>query len=341
MTVKAFRISAMMIALLIFTVQISVAGQTLEQVKKDGFISVGVSEGLAGFAMPDKKGMWRGLDVDTARAISSAVFGSPDKIEFKPLTATARFTALQSGEVDVLCRNVTTTASRDTALGLNFAHPNFYDGQAFMVPKNLGIKSTLELDGASICVLPGSTTELNLADYFKKNKITYKPVVIRNQAAVQEAFYGGRCDCITSDSSQLAGMRVVAPNPENYMILPEIISKEPLAPTVRHGDDQWFDIVNWSVIALINAEELGITSKNVDEMLKSDNPQIKRFLNVPEGVAKALGLERNFAYNIIKHVGNYGEIFERNVGVNTSLNLKRGKNALWTDGGLMYGPPIR
>ena len=335
------RVLIVVLALVALMSNLAIAGPTLDTVKKRGFITVGVSEGLAGFAMPDSKGVWRGLDVDTARAISCAVFGDPDKIKFTPLTSTARFTALQSGEVDVLCRNVTLIASRDTALGLDFGHVNFYDGQAFMVPKKLGVKSAKELNGASICVLPGSTTELNLADYFEKNKMEYKPVVIRNQAALQEAFYGGRCDCITSDSSQLAGMRVVAPNPDDYIILPEIISKEPLAPTVRHGDDQWCDIVNWTVIAMINAEELGITSKNVDELLKSDNPQIKRFLNVPEGISKALGVDPKFAYNIVKKVGNYGEVFERNVGTNTPLKLERGKNALWTEGGLMYGPPIR
>ncbi len=338
---KQLKILIVALALVALFSTFALAGQTLDAVKKNGYITVGVSEGLAGFAMPDKKGIWHGLDVDTARAVSCAVFGAPDKVKFKPLTSTARFTALQSGEIDLLCRNVTTTISRDTALGLNFAHVNFYDGQGFMVPKDLGVKSAKELDGASVCVLPGSTTELNLADYFKKNKLSYKPVVIRNQAALQEAFYGGRCDCITSDSSQLAAMRVVSPNPDKYEILPEIISKEPLAPAVRHGDDQWFDIVNWSVIVLINAEELGITSKNVDQMLKSEIPQIKRFLNVPDGVAKSLGLSPKFAYNIIKNVGNYGEVFERNVGANTPLKLNRDNNALWTNGGLMYGPPIR
>jgi general L-amino acid transport system substrate-binding protein len=319
----------------------AMAGQTLDTIKGRGFINVGVSEGLAGFAMPDEKGVWRGLDVDTARAISCAVFGAPDKIKFIPLTSTARFTALQSGEVDVLCRNVTTTLSRDTALGLDFAHVNYYDGQAFMVPKDLGVKSVKELDGASVCVLPGSTTELNLADYFSKMGMKYEPVVIRNQSALQEAFYGGRCDCITSDSSQLAGMRVVAPDPSKYVILPEIISKEPLAPCVRHGDNQWGDIVNWTVQALIQAEELGISSKNIEKMSESDDPKIKRFMSVSEGAAKALGLEKDWARDVIAHVGNYGEIFERNVGKNTPLGLERGLNALWTEGGLMYSPPFR
>jgi len=334
-----FAVAVMMMGLLFCGS--AMAGQTLDTIRDRGFINVGVSEGLAGFAMPDEKGVWRGLDVDTARAISCAVFGASDKIKFIPLTSTARFTALQSGEVDVLCRNVTTTLSRDTALGLDFAHVNYYDGQAFMVPKELGVKSAKELDGASVCVLPGSTTELNLADYFRKMGMKYEPVVIRNQSALQEAFYGGRCDCITSDSSQLAGMRVVAPDPSKYVILPEIISKEPLAPCVRHGDNQWGDIVNWTVQALIQAEELGITSENIEKMAESDDPKIKRFMSVSEGAAKALGLGKDWARNIIAHVGNYGEIFERNVGKDTPLGLERGLNALWTEGGLMYSPPFR
>jgi general L-amino acid transport system substrate-binding protein len=338
---RAIKILTIALVLIMLAAGSALAGKTLDRIKERGFITVGVSEGVAGFAMPDKKGVWRGLDIDTARAISCAVFGTPDKVKFMPLTSTARFTALQSGEVDVLCRNVTTTLSRETAMGINFAHVNFYDGQGFMVPKDLGVKSAKDLDGASICTLPGSTTELNLADFFRKHGMSFKPVVIRNQAALQEAFYGGRCDCITSDTSQLAAMRVVSPDPKKYVILPDIISKEPLAPCVSHGDDQWYDIVNASVTALINAEELGINSKNVDKKLKSKDPAIKRFLNVSEGIAGAMGVPRNFAYNIIKNVGNYGEIFERNVGKNTPLALERGKNALWTKGGLMYGFPFR
>ncbi|KIX11106.1 amino acid ABC transporter substrate-binding protein [Dethiosulfatarculus sandiegensis] len=338
---RALKIMTITVVLTMLAAGTALAGKTLDKIKERGFINVGVSEGVAGFAMPDKKGVWRGLDIDTARAISCAVFGTPDKLKFMPLTSTARFTALQSGEVDVLCRNVTTTLSRETAMGINFGHVNFYDGQGFMVPKDLGVKSAKDLDGASICTLPGSTTELNVADYFRKNGMSFKPVVIRNQAALQEAFYGGRCDCVTSDTSQLAAMRVVSPNPKKYVILPEIISKEPLAPCVSHGDDQWYDIVNASVIALINAEELGITSKNVDEKLKSNDPVVKRFLKVSEGIAGAMGVNRDFAYNIIKNMGNYGEIFERNVGKNTPLALERGKNALWTKGGLMYGFPFK
>ena len=319
---------------------LAVAG-TLEDVKAKGSISVGVNEGLFGFAMPNEKGVWKGLDVETARAISIAVFGSPDKLKFVPLTAKTRFTALQSGEIDVLTRNATRTLSRETALGLNFVQVNYYDGQGFLVPKKLGVKSAMELDGATVCVLPGTTTELNAADFFRKNGMKMKPVVIESTPELAKAFFAGRCDALTSDASQLAGTRAIAPNPADYMILPEIISREPLAPAVRHGDDQWFDIVNFSVSALIEAEYLGITSKNVDKMMKSNDPKVQRFLGVSAGNGKALGLSEKWAYNIIKELGNYGEIFERNIGVNTPLKLERGLNALWTEGGLMYTPPFK
>jgi general L-amino acid transport system substrate-binding protein len=314
---------------------------TLEDVRAKGFISVGVNEGLFGFAKPDEKGEWKGLDVDTARAISVAVFGAPDKIKFVPLTAKTRFTALQSGEIDVLTRNATQTLSRETALGLNFVHVNYYDGQGFLVPKALGVKSALELDGATVCVLPGTTTELNAADYFRDKNMTMKPVVIESTPELAKAFFAGRCDCLTSDASQLAGTRAVAPNPDDYVILPEIISQEPLAPAVRHGDDQWYDIVNFATMAMIKAEYFGITSQNVDEMLKSTNPKIQRFLGVSEGNGKALGLDEKWAYNIVKMVGNYAEVFERNVGPDTPLKIERGLNALWTDGGIMYTPPFK
>jgi len=249
---------------------ISMAG-TLDDVKAKGFIQAGVNGDLFGFGKPDEKGVWKGLDVDTARAIAAAVFGDADKVKFTPLTAKTRFTALQSGEIDVLTRNATRTLSRETALGLDFVQVNYYDGQGFLISKKMGVKSARELDGASVCVLPGTTTELNVADYFRANGMKMKPVVIENTAELAKAFFAGRCDCLTSDASQLAGTRAVAPNPEEYIILPEIISKEPLAPAVRHGDDQWKDIVDFSVLAMINAEELGITSKNVDQMLKSNN----------------------------------------------------------------------
>lgn len=335
------RLSFIFSMIAVFALIGSASAGTLDDVKAKGFIQAGVNGDLFGFGKPDEKGVWSGLDVDTARAIATAVFGDASKVKYTPLTAKTRFTALQSGEIDVLTRNCTQTLSRDTALGLDFAQVNYYDGQGFLVSKKLGVKSAKELDGASVCVLPGTTTELNVADYFRANGMKMKPVVIENTAELAKAFFAGRCDCLTSDASQLAGTRAVAPNPKDYIILPEIISKEPLAPAVRHGDNQWKDIVNYSVLAMINAEELGITSKNVDEMLKSKDPKIMRFLGVTEGNGKALGLDEKFAYNIVKQVGNYGEVFERNVGVNTALGIERGLNALWTDGGLMYSPPFK
>lgn len=338
---KTTRFVSIAILIVSFLAAATATAGTLQDVKAKGFIKVGVNEGLFGFSKPDDKGVWRGLDVDTARAISAAVFGSPDKLKFVPLTAKTRFTALQSGEIDVLTRNATRTLTRETALGLNFVHVNYYDGQGFLIPKKLGVKSARELDGATVCVLPGTTTELNVADYFRANNMTMKPVVIESTPELSKAFFAGRCDCLTSDASQLAGARAIAPKPDAYMILPEIISREPLAPAVRHGDDQWFDVVNFSVMAMIEAEFLGITSKNVDAMLKSKNPQIRRFLGVTPGNGEALGLNEKFAYNVVKAVGNYAEVFERNVGINTPLKLERGLNALWTNGGIMYTPPFK
>ncbi len=317
------------------------AGSTLEAVKAKGYVQVGVNGNVFGFGMPDKNGVWRGLDVDTGRAIAAAVFGDADKVKYTPLTTVQRFTALQSGEVDVLCRNCTWTLSRDTSLGLDFVTVNYYDGQGFMVRNSLGVTSAKELNGASVCVLPGTTTEQNAADFFRSNNIKWKPVVIENTGELKKAFFGGRCDCITSDASQLAGARAVSGNPQEYVILPEVISKEPLAPAVRHGDNQWKDIVNWTVLAMIEAEELGITSMNVDDMLKSIDPKVLRFLGVSKGNGEALGLDEKWAYNIIKQVGNYSEVFEKNVGKNTTLNLDRGLNALWRDGGLMFAPPFK
>ena len=314
---------------------------TLDEVKARGYIKAGVNGGVFGFSMPDDKGEWKGLDVDTAKAVAAAVFGDASKVKFSALTAVQRLPALQSGEIDVLCRNTTQTLSRETKSGLNFAHVNYYDGQGFLIPKKLGVKSAKELDGATVCVLPGTTTEMNAADYFRTNKMKWNPVVIENTAELNKAFFAGRCDVLTSDASQLAAQRSVAPNPTDYELLPEIISKEPLAPVVRHGDDQWYDIVNWTVMAMIQAEEFGITSTNVDEMLNSNNPGIKRFLGVTPGMGAQMGLDDKWAYNIVKQVGNYGEIFDRNIGPKTPLALERGLNALWTDGGLMYASPIR
>ena len=333
--------STVLILVFLTTVGMALAGETLNAVKSRGQLIAGVNGGVFGFSMPDEKGVWKGLDVDTAKAIAAAIFGDANKVKFVALTAVQRLPALQSKEIDVLCRNTTQTLTRETVNGLNFAHVNYYDGQGFLIPKKLGIKSAKQLKGATVCVLPGTTTEMNAADFFRRNKMQWKPVVIEQTAELSKAFFAGRCDCLTSDASQLAAHRSVAPNPDDYILLPEIISKEPLAPVVRHGDDEWYDIVNWSIMALIESEELGITSKNVDEMLKSTDPQIQRILGVTPGMGKALGLDEKWAYNIIKQVGNYGEIFDRNVGPKTPLRLERGLNDLWTRGGLMYAAPFR
>jgi general L-amino acid transport system substrate-binding protein len=338
---KRSRFCLIATVLAVFATSVAMAGPTLDAIKAKGFVQVGTNGSLAGFSMLDEKGVMKGLDADTARAIAAAVFGDANKLKFVPLTAVQRFTALQSGEVDVLCRNATRILTRDTSLGLHFAPVNYYDGQAFMVPKKLNLKGAKQLDGATVCVLPGTTTEMNAADFFRSSNMKWKPVVIEQSTELNKAFFAGRCDSITSDASQLAAIRAVAPNPDDYVILPEIISKEPLAPAVRHGDDQWFEIVTWTVYTMIEAEELGITSKNVDEMLKSADPRIQRLLGVTPGNGQALGLDEKWAYNIIKQVGNYGEIFDRNVGVNTPLKLERGLNALWTKGGLQYSPPLK
>jgi general L-amino acid transport system substrate-binding protein len=318
------------------------AGATLDGVKNKGFVQCGVNAGLPGFASPDSAGNWTGLDVDYCRAVAVALFNDPSKVKFTPLSAQQRFPAIQSGEVDLLSRNTTVTLTRDTSVGLNFTQPTYFDGQGFMVATKLGVKSAKELNGATVCVQSGTTTELNLADYFRSNNMNYNPVVIENNDEVNAAFFAGRCDVLTTDISQLASTRAsVAPKPDDYLILPEVISKEPLAPAVRHGDDQWFDIVKWTVFATIQAEESGITSKNVDEFMNSKNPEIQRLLGVSAGMGKALGLDEKWAYNVIKKVGNYGEIFERNVGAPTPLKLERGINALWTKGGLQYAMPVR
>jgi general L-amino acid transport system substrate-binding protein len=338
---KMSRLTVLVMILSLLAAGIAFAGKDLDAVKKKGFIQAGVNGGVFGFGMPDSKGVWKGLDVDTARAVAAAIFGDSNKVKFTPLTAQQRFTALQSGEIDVLTRNATRTLSRETQLGLNFVTVNYYDGQGFMVPNKLGVKSAKDLDGATVCVLPGTTTEQNAADFFRSNDMKWNPVVIESTSELAKTFFAGRCDVLTSDASQLAGTRAVAPNPNDYSILPEIISKEPLAPAVRHGDDQFRDIVDFSVLAMINAEEMGITSKNIDEKMKSKDPMVQRFLGVIEGNGKSLGLDEKWAYNIIKQVGNYGEVFERNVGVNTTLGIERGLNALWTKGGLMYSPPFK
>jgi general L-amino acid transport system substrate-binding protein len=318
------------------------AGPTLDKAKQAGAVSCGVQTGLAGFAQPDSQGVYTGFNVDICHALSAALFGDPSKVKFVPLTPQQRFTALQSGEVDLLSNNTTWTLQRDTELGLNFGPVVFYDGQGFMVTKKLGVKSAKELNGATICVAPGTTTELNLADYFRATKMEFKPVVIEKLDELTGAFFSGRCDVYTTDASGLAAVRVGrASNPDDYVILPERISKEPLAPVVRHGDDQWHDIVDWVVYALMEAEEKGISEQNVDDMLKSDDPTIKRMLGVTPGMGKALGLDEKWAYTALKAVGNYGEIFERNLGMGGPLKLERGLNNLWTKGGLIYAMPIR
>jgi general L-amino acid transport system substrate-binding protein len=320
----------------------AMAGKDLDAVKARGSLICGVGTGLAGFYLTDSQGKWTGLDVDVCRAVSAAIFGDSEKVKYVPLSAQQRFTALQSGEVDLLSNNTTITLTRDTALGLDFTAVTYYDGQGFMVSKKLGVKSAKELNGATVCVAPGTTTELNLADYFRANKMTFKPVVIEKVDDVRAAFFSGRCDVYTTDASGLYSTRAAnAANPDDYMILPEIISKEPLAPAVRHGDNQFADIVRWTQYAMIEAEEYGITSKNVDEMLKSDNPSIKRILGVTPGMGKALGVDEAWVVNIVKQVGNYGETFDKNVGSGSVLKIDRGLNKLWTQGGLQYAPPIR
>ncbi|WP_038034407.1 amino acid ABC transporter substrate-binding protein [Thermopetrobacter sp. TC1] len=319
----------------------SATAGTLQDVKAKGFVQCGVSQGLPGFSNPDEKGNWKGLDVDLCRAIAAAVFGDASKVKFTPLSAKERFTALQSGEVDVLSRNTTWTMQRDTALGLNFAGVNYYDGQGFMVRKSLGVTSAMQLNGAAVCTNTGTTTELNLADFFRSHKMQYEVVAFEKADEVVKAYDEGRCDVYTTDRSGLAAQRLKLKNPDEHIILPETISKEPLGPVVRQGDDQWFDLVKWTLFAMINAEELGVTSKNVDEMKKSNNPAIKRLLGIEGKFGENIGVSNDWAYNIIKQVGNYGESYDRNVGPKTPLGLSRGLNALWNKGGIMYAPPIR
>ena len=314
---------------------------TLAQVKNRGILLCGSGTGLAGFGLPDAQGNWTGIDVDLCRAVAAAVFNDPLKVKFIPLSAKDRFTSLQSGEVDLLSRTTTWTMSRDTSLGLNFAGVNYYDGQGFMVRKKLGIDSVLKLAGASICTQQGTTTELNLADYFRANNLKYEVVAFASNTETVKAYEAGRCDAFTTDASGLYAERLTLSTPADHIVLPEIISKEPLGPVVRHGDDTWLDIVKWTHNAMVNAEELGVSKDNVDAMLKSDHPEIKRLLGTEGKYGEALGLTNDWAYRIVKPVGNYGEMFERNVGTGSLLKIARGQNALWTKGGLQYAPPIR
>jgi len=320
----------------------SAGAATLDSVKERGFLQCGVSTGLPGFSNPDDKGNWTGLDVDVCRAVAAATLGDASKVKYIPLTAKERFTALQSGEIDVLSRNTTWTQTRDSQLGLNFAGVNYYDGQGFMVSKDLGVSSAKELDGAAVCIQAGTTTELNLADYFRLNGMSYTPVVFDTSDQTVKGFDAGRCDVLTSDQSQLYALRIKLSNPAGAMVLPEVISKEPLGPVVAQGDDQWFNVVKWSLFAMLNAEELGISSANADSMKKdSKNPNVRRLLGLEGPRGKGLDLNDDWAYQIVKQVGNYGEAFDRNVGAGSPLKVSRGINALWSDGGLQYAPPMR
>ena len=317
------------------------SAQTLKAVKDWGMLSCGVSQGLPGFSSPDDKGNWTGFDVDICRAIAAAVFNDASKIKFVPLSAKDRFTALQSGEIDVLSRNTTWTLSRDTSLGANFTGVTYYDGQGFMVKKALKVNSALELNSASVCVQQGTTTEQNLADYFKGNNMKYEVIAFATNDEAVKAYESGRCDVFTTDVSGLYADRLKLASPADHVVLPEVISKEPLGPMVRHGDDQWFDIVKWTLYAMVTAEELGMTQKNVDEMAKSDKPEVKRAVGTDGNLGEQLGLTKDWLVRIVKAVGNYGESFERNVGAGSKLGIARGLNQLWSKGGIQYAPPIR
>ncbi|MEO1329887.1 MAG: amino acid ABC transporter substrate-binding protein [Pseudomonadota bacterium] len=318
------------------------AASTVEDIKAKGFVQCGVSQGVPGFSNPDDQGEWSGIDVDVCRAVAAAILGDAKAVKFTPLTAKERFTALSSGEIDMLSRNTTMTMTRDTTLGLTFpAVINYYDGQGLMVPSKLGVNSALELDGAAICTNTGTTTELNITDYFRSNNMTFELVAFEKADDVVAAYDAGRCDVYTTDRSALAANRLKLTEPDAHVVLPETISKEPLGPVVRRGDEDFMAIVRWTHYAMINAEEMGITSANVDEMKGSDNPSIKRLLGVEGDFGAELGVSADWAYNIIKQVGNYEESYNRNVGPDTPVKLSRGVNSLWTDGGLQYGAPIR
>lgn len=320
---------------------ISAHAGTLEQVKARGAVKCGVSQGVPGLSFPDASGNWTGLDADYCKALALATLGDATKVLFMPLASMDRFAALQSGEVDVLVRSVTWTISRDASLGFNFRAVNFYDGQGFLVRKSANIKGANELSGASICVPAGTTTEQNTADYFRANNMKYDLATFGNFEEATKAYEGGRCDSLTADRSQLAGQRTKLTQPDEHVILPDIISKEPIGPVVRQGDEQWFDIVTWVHFAMVSAEELGIRSDNVDDKKKSDNPEIRRLLGLEGKTGELLGLSNDWAYKIIKTVGNYGQSYDRNLGPSSKIQIERGLNNLWTKGGLQYSPPIR
>ena len=336
------RLVLMLLAgLAVSTTTAGASAQTLEQVKGRGQLVCGVNVGFGGFALPDAQGKWAGLEIDYCRAIAAAVFRDASKVKYVPLDAASRFEAVKSGAVDVLVRSATWTLSRDSSQGLDFEAVYYYDGQGFMVRKSTGIKSLKELDGASICVAQGSTTELNLADYFRANKMKYEGVAFKDNDETVQAYGSGRCDAYTTDASGLAFFRQKLEDPDAHVILPEIISKEPLASVVRKGDSQWATIVRWVHFAMLDAEENGVTSRNVDEMMKSTNPEVKRMLGVEGKFGEGLGIGNDWVVNIVKQVGNYGEVYDRNVGANSALKLPRGRNELWSKGGLQYAPPIR
>ncbi|MEJ6782327.1 amino acid ABC transporter substrate-binding protein [Aminobacter sp. Piv2-1] len=330
-------------ALLLGTTALAVPAKadTLDIVKQRGTVTCGVSQGVAGFSAPDDAGKWSGFDIDICRAVAAAVLGDPEKVSYVPLSTKERFTAVQSGAVDLLSRQTTWTLSRDSSLGLRFVGAAYYDGQGFMIRKDLGVDSALKLSGATVCTEQGTTTEQNVADYFSANKLKYEPVVIDSADGIIKAFDTGRCDVYTTDASALYAQRLKLTDPAAYTVLPEIISKEPLGPAVRQGDDKWFGIVRWTLFALIEAEELGITKDNAEAGLASANPAIKRFLGAEGDSGQQLGLDPRWAYNVVSKVGNYGEIFERNLGQSSELKIDRGINAQWNAGGLMYAPPVR
>jgi general L-amino acid transport system substrate-binding protein len=313
----------------------------LDTIKQRGSLNCGANGQLPGFGLPDAQGNWTGLDVDLCRAISAAIFNDASKVKFIPLTAKDRFTALQTGDVDVLIRNTTWTLLRDTQLGLNATGINYYDGQGFIVRKGLKVNSALELNDATICVQQGTTTELNLSDYFRANKMKLRSVTFATLDEAVRAYETDRCNAFTTDASGLYSVRLKLAKPDDHVVLPEIISKEPLGPFVRHGDDQWFDIVKWILFAMLNAEELNVTKANVEEQMKSDNPEVKRLLGTEDNFGERLGLTKDWVHRIVKQVGNYGEVFDRNVGQSSPLKIARGLNALWTKGGIQYAPPIR
>jgi general L-amino acid transport system substrate-binding protein len=333
--------SALLVLCAVIVGAASGSAGTLDVVKARGTLNCGANGQLPGFGMPDTQGVWTGLDVDLCRAIAAAVFKDPAKVKFIPLSAKDRFTALQSGDVDVLIRNTTWTSSRDSQLGLNATGVNYYDGQGFLIRKSLKVNSALELNDAAVCVQQGTTTELNLADYFRANRMRLKTVTFATLDEAVRAYDTARCDAFTSDASGLYSARLKLVKPDDHVVLPEIISKEPLGPFVRHGDDQWLDIVKWVHFAMVNAEEFNITKANVDEQMKSENPEIRRLLGTESNFGEQLGLTKDWVYRIVKLVGNYGEVFDRNVGQGSSLKIARGLNALWTKGGLQYAPPIR